>query len=51
MRGDLVYMTWKGVDGDQRILFSRRSGVTWTPPQSIPGANTSFRPALATTGD
>ncbi|MFC4053487.1 hypothetical protein ACFOY4_27690 [Actinomadura syzygii] len=45
-------VTWKGVDGDQRIWWNNYNSVTntWTGPQVVPGANTSAGTALASVG-
>lgn len=43
----ILYMTWKGVAGDERIWRSRLEGNSWRGPQAIPGASTSFRPAIS----
>jgi hypothetical protein len=41
-------MAWNGSDGDQEIWWNGFSNSTgWSTPQVVPGANTSFAPALA----
>ncbi|MFD7908495.1 hypothetical protein ACFV4G_40430 [Kitasatospora sp. NPDC059747] len=50
--GGGLLMAWKGVDGDQRIWWSRLypSSTVWTPPQPVPGARSGVGPALAVYG-
>ena len=44
-----VLMTWKGVEGDQRIFYSVYDYATnsWSPVTNIEGANTNHYPSLA----
>jgi hypothetical protein len=43
-----VLMTWKGVEGDQRIFYSVYDSTSnsWTPVTPIEGANTSHNPSV-----
>jgi hypothetical protein len=43
----LNVLTFKGVEGDERIHISRFNGSSWTRPQALRGANSSAGPALA----
>ncbi|MFI8931455.1 twin-arginine translocation signal domain-containing protein [Streptomyces sp. NPDC053474] len=45
-----TFMACKGVTGDEQIWWSRLVGNTWSAPQHVVGALSSFRPALATIG-
>ena len=48
MDGYRALMTWKGIEGDQRIFYSVFDGNNGTrsPPTPIAGANTSNQPSL-----
>jgi hypothetical protein len=39
-------LTFKGVEGDERIHLSAFNGSSWTQPQALRGANSSTGPAL-----
>ncbi|MFI0487507.1 hypothetical protein [Actinomadura sp. 9N215] len=45
-----ILMVWKGVEGDQQIWWNTFNGSSWSGPQQVPGASTSFRPAIAVGG-
>jgi hypothetical protein len=42
-----LFMSWKGVEGDEGIWFSTDFGSGWAPQAKIQNVGTSFRPALA----
>ncbi|WP_157430809.1 hypothetical protein [Actinomadura macra] len=46
LRGVEPVMLWKGVEGDQRIRWSSLNGGSWSGPEVVPGASSSFRLAL-----
>jgi hypothetical protein len=41
-----LIMAWKGVEGDQRIWYSKFDGNNWSSPTPVAGANTSNQPSL-----
>ena len=43
---DLLYAAWKGEGAPQIWYSSTKDGVTWTEPQTVPGAATTNKPAL-----
>ncbi|MFC6087378.1 matrixin family metalloprotease [Sphaerisporangium aureirubrum] len=45
-----LMMAWKG-HADQGLFFARNEGTGWTPPENIPEAGSSHRPALAIHGE
>jgi hypothetical protein len=45
--GGPLFLTWKGVDGDEQIWWSTFDGGTWSGPQVVPGALSTVGPALA----
>lgn len=45
----VLYMAWKGIEGDQRLWWSSSNGSGWTPQQQGPGWSSSG-PALAPFG-
>jgi hypothetical protein len=42
----LLYMAWKGIEGDQGIYFSTFDGQNWAAQQNVPGIGSSVGPAL-----
>src|ERR1700693_3862928 len=45
--GRALYMAWKGVEGDQRIFFSRFDGNSWAPQQGAARCAVQHLPSLA----
>jgi hypothetical protein len=44
---ELLYAAWKGEGANQIWYSSSKDGVTWSDPQTVPGAATTNKPALA----
>lgn len=44
--GDSLCCAWKGIEGDERLFFSRFDGAEWTPVGLLPGGS-SDGPALS----
>ena len=43
----LLYMAWKGIEGDDGIWWSTFDGANWAPQQNVGGVGTSVGPTLA----
>ena len=42
-----LFMSWKGVEGDQGIYSSSTDDQTWSPQSNVPGVGTSTETSLA----
>jgi hypothetical protein len=44
--GNMLYLTWKGMDDDEGLYWSTFDGHRWAPQRKVPGVGTSVGPAL-----
>lgn len=47
MYDGILYMAWKGIQGDEGIYWTTFDGSNWAPQQKVGGVGTSVGPALA----